>query len=82
MTLKVTDPEIRPGRILIPDLLAMSPLDPLATDAGSFCRGCSLDQLARPQGVDPVRDPAVLAGGWPDDDDVDGALADIYGQRE
>jgi hypothetical protein len=82
LTLKVTGPEIRPGRIPIPNLRVTSPLDPLATDAGSFFRGWSLDQLARLQGVDPVRDPASLAGGWPDDDDVDEMLADIYGQRE
>jgi hypothetical protein len=81
-TLKVSGPEIRPGRIPIPDLRVTSPLDPLATDSGSFFRGWSLDQLARLQGVDPVRDPAGLAGGWPDDDDVDEMLADIYGQRE
>lgn len=65
-----------------PDLLLLRPLDTTGSDAGSFFRGWSLDQLARLQGVDPVRDPAVLAGGWPDDDDVDEALADIYGQRQ
>lgn len=64
------------------DADSVSPLDPLATDAGSFFRGWSLDQLARLQSVDPVRVPTVLAGGWPDHDDVDEALADIYGQRE
>ena len=82
MSLKVTDPENRPGRIPIPDLLEISPLDPPATDAGGFCQGWSLDQLARLDGVDPMRAPAVLAGGWPDDDDVDEALADIYRHRE
>ena len=61
---------------------SVSPLDPFATDAGSFVRGWTLDQLARLQGVDPMRDPTVLAGGWPDDDDIDETLADIYGQRE
>jgi hypothetical protein len=82
LTLKVSGREIRPGRIPISDLLTVFPHDPLPTDAGSFFRGWSLDQLARLQGVDPGTDPLVLAGGWPDDDDVDEALADIYGQRE
>ena len=88
LTVKVSGPEVRPGRIAVPDPLeafhirAVSPQDPLSTDAGSFVRGWSLDQLARLQGVDPIRNPAILAGGWPDDDDIDEALAEIYRQRE
>lgn len=63
-------------------LRSVSPLDPLSADAGSFVRGWSLDQLARLQGVEPLRDPAVLAGGWPDDDDIDEGLAEIYRRRD
>jgi hypothetical protein len=64
------------------DITLVTPLHPLAADAGSFVRGWSLDELARIQGVEPMRDLAVLAGGWPDDEDVDEALADIYARRE
>lgn len=70
------------GRLESLHLRTVSPLDPLSADAGSFVRGWSLDQLARLQGVDPLRDPSVLAGGWPDDDDVDETLAEIYRQRD
>lgn len=70
------------GKLESIHLTSVSPLDPLSADAGSFVRGWSLEQLARLQGVDPLRDPAVLAGGWPEDDDVDEALAEIYRGRD
>lgn len=70
------------GKLEAFHIRAVSLQDPLSTDAGSFVRGWSLDQLARLQGVDPIQNPAILAGGWPDDDDIDEALADIYRQRE
>jgi hypothetical protein len=58
------------------------PVGALSGDDSEFFAGMSIEQLARAQGVEPLQNPAVLAGGWPDDEDVDEALADIYARRE
>ena len=42
----------------------------------------SLAQLAREQGVGPVEDIGVFAGGIPEDEDVDEMLNEIYRLRE
>ncbi len=42
-----------------------------------FFTGKSLAELAREQGVGPVRDIRVFAGGFPDDVDVDELLAQL-----
>jgi hypothetical protein len=47
-----------------------------------FFRGRSLADLAREQGVGPVRDFNVFAGVIPDDEDIDEMLAEIYRLRE
>jgi hypothetical protein len=47
-----------------------------------FFKGKSLAELAREQGVGPVRDFSVFAGIIPDDEDVDEMLAEIYRLRE
>lgn len=59
----------------------LTPLDPITVDAGNFFQGWSLDQLARAQGVEPLHNPKVLAGGWPDDEDLDEVLTDVYQHR-
>jgi hypothetical protein len=41
----------------------------------------SIDELARIQGVQPLSDPNVLGGGFPEDDDIDEFLDDIYRHR-
>jgi len=47
-----------------------------------FFKGKSLAELAREQGVGPVNDISVFAGGIPDDEDVDEMVAEIYRLRE
>lgn len=42
-----------------------------------FFRKKSLDELAREQGVGPVNDIGVFAGGIPDDEDVDKLVAQL-----
>ena len=42
-----------------------------------FFRGKSLAELAREQGVGPVKDISVFAGGIPDDEDVDKLVAQL-----
>ena len=56
-------------------------LSSLLVETESFFRGHSIEELARVQGVEPIRDVSVLAGGWPDDEDVEAFLAEIYRLR-
>jgi transcriptional regulator with XRE-family HTH domain len=46
-----------------------------------FFAGKSLTDLAREQGVGPVKDISVFAGGIPDDEDVDELLAELEAMR-
>lgn len=69
------------GRTESIHISSVEPLDPLTVNAGSFFRGWSFDQLAHMQAVEPLTDPTTLAGGWPDDEDVDGVITDIYQRR-
>jgi hypothetical protein len=55
--------------------------NPLAGNRNFFA-GKSLAQLAREQGVGPVEDIGVFAGGIPEDEDVDAMLNEIYRLRE
>jgi hypothetical protein len=48
----------------------------------SFFAGKSIQELARSQGVTPVEDISVFAGGIPDDEDVDKMLEEIYRLRD
>jgi hypothetical protein len=42
-----------------------------------FFAGKSLSELAREQGVGPVKDISVFAGGFPEDEDLDELLAEL-----
>ncbi len=53
----------------------------LLVGAREFHSGRSLEQLAEAQGVPPLTNPKVLVGGWPEDEDVDAFLEDIYSSR-
>jgi hypothetical protein len=48
----------------------------------NFVPGRSLSELASEQGVGPIEDVGVLAGGIPDDEDIDEMLEEIYRLRE
>jgi hypothetical protein len=56
--------------------------DDVLLEDRDFFSGKSLAELAREQGVGPVRDFSVFAGVIPDDEDVDAMLAEIYRLRE
>ena len=60
----------------------IDPLDPPATGAGAFLASHSFEDLARLQGVKPLEDINVLAGGFPEDEDINEFLDDIYKHRE
>ena len=53
----------------------------LLIGAKEFHSGRSLQQLAEAQGVDPLNNPKVLVGGWPEGEDVDEFVEDIYSSR-
>jgi hypothetical protein len=42
-----------------------------------FFAGKSLSELAREQGVGPIKDIGVFAGGFPEDEDLDELLAEL-----
>lgn len=46
-----------------------------------FFRGKSINELACEQGVGPIKDIRVFAGGIPDDEDVDELLAQLEAMR-
>lgn len=68
------------GKLEVVHIQSVSSLEPLALGADFFI-GHTFDELARLQGVEPLLDISTLAGGWPDDEDPDLMLADIYRQR-
>ena len=56
-------------------------VEQLLVGAKDFHSGRTLQQLADAQGVQPLVNPKVLSGGFPDDEDVDEFLEDIYSSR-
>ncbi len=56
-------------------------LEQLFLGKEEFHRGHSLEELAQAQGITPLTNPRVLAGGFPDDEDIDSFLEDIYSSR-
>jgi hypothetical protein len=46
-----------------------------------FFAGTSIEELARAQNVAPLKDPGVLSGGIPEDEDVEDLLREIYNAR-
>ena len=41
----------------------------------------SFEELVKAQGVKPLDDPSILAGVWPEDDDIDEFLEEVYRSR-
>ena len=56
-------------------------LRPLDMGAGNFLAGWTFEQLANMQAVGPLNDASELAGAWPDGEDIDQFLSDVYLQR-
>jgi hypothetical protein len=59
----------------------IAPRDLSIGNAGSFFNGPSIEELARMQGIKPITDFSVLAGGWPEDEDVEEFIAETYRNR-
>lgn len=77
----VTRKKQRKRKIESIEIKTVKPLDPLIVNAGSFFTGWTFDQLVRMQAIEPLKDAKALAGGWPDDEDLDEVLDEIYEQR-
>ena len=56
-------------------------IEQLLIGAKEFHSGRSLQELAEAQGVSPLSNPKTLVGGWPEGEDVDEFLEDIYSRR-
>lgn len=74
------DPHTR--RVAFIHINKIEPLDPLVMGAAAFLAPHSFEDLVRLQGVKPLEDINVLAGGFPEDEDIDEFLNDIYKHRE
>jgi len=48
----------------------------------SFFQPKTLQELAKDQGVDPVKDISVFAGGFPEEEDIDEMSEELYRLRE
>jgi hypothetical protein len=57
-------------------------LPSLSLGKGDFFAGASLAELAASQKVKPLKDVSKLAGGFPDDEDIDAFLREIYNARK
>lgn len=74
------DPNTR--RVAFIQVKKIEPLDPPAVGAAAFLRPHSFEELAQLQGVQPLESVSVLAGGFPEDENLDEFLDDIYTHRE
>ncbi len=57
-------------------------VDPLVLGAAAFLAPHSFEELAQLQGVKPLESVSVLAGGFPENENLDEFLDDIYTHRE
>jgi len=69
------------GKVESIAIKSLSVTEQLLIGAKEFHSGRSLQQLAEAQGVEPLTNPKVLVGGWPDGEDVDEFVEDIYSSR-
>ena len=69
------------GRVESIAIKSIGVTEQLLIGAREFHSGKSLQQLADAQGVEPLTNPKALIGGWPDGDDVDEFVEDIYSSR-
>lgn len=60
---------------------SIEPIDPLSVTAADFFSGKSLEELAKAQGIEPLRKLSGLKGGWPDDEPLDEFLDKTYRDR-
>jgi hypothetical protein len=54
----------------------------LQSSLSEFFANRSIEDLAKVQGIGPIKDIRVLSGGIPEDEDIDAFLQEIYGTRK
>ena len=69
------------GKVESIAIQSLNVTEQLLIGAKEFHSGRSIQQLAEAQGVEPLSNPKVLVGGWPEGEDVDEFLEDIYSNR-
>jgi len=69
------------GKVESIAIKSLSITEQLLIGAKEFHSGRSLQQLAEAQGVEPLTNPRALVGGWPEGEDVDEFVEDIYSSR-
>lgn len=70
------------GKTETVDVKEVHPVDDGQLMNEEFFEGKSLEELAVAQGIQPLGSVGILAGGWPEDDDVEDALKELYQDRE
>jgi hypothetical protein len=76
----ILDPHTK--RIELIHIKKIIPLEPLSLGASAFFSGKSIEELAALQGVKPLQNVGVLAGGLPADENLDELIEEIYRDRE
>jgi hypothetical protein len=74
------DPHTR--RIAFIHINKSEPFDPFVLGAAAFVAPYSFEDLAHLHGVKPLEDISILAGGFPEDEDINEFLNDIYRYQE
>jgi len=69
------------GKVESIAIRSLNVTEQLLIGAKEFHSGRSIQQLAEAQGVEPLSNPKALVGGWPDGEDVDEFVEDIYSNR-
>jgi hypothetical protein len=69
------------GKVEAIDIRKIEIIEELLIGEKDFHLGRTIEQLAEAQGVEPLRNPRVLVGGWPEVEDIDLFLEDIYSSR-
>jgi hypothetical protein len=82
MARRKASPDPHTRRVAFVRINKIDPLDPPVMGAAAFLAPHSFEDLARLQGVKPLKDINVLAGGFPEDEDIDDFLSDTYKHRE
>ncbi len=69
------------GRIDELRIEKISIVEPLLKGGRDFFTERSMEELAKVQGVPPLKNPKAFAGAWPANEDVDAFLEEIYSSR-
>ncbi len=69
------------GKVESIALKGIEVIEELLVGEKDFHLGRTFEQLADAQGVEPLKNPRALMGGWPEGEDLDVFLQDIYASR-